>query len=94
MNIDAEFMDRSAIHKYNQQRLPTTINRLLAEVSWEGSKIANYKVGKAHEGGRGFENVLTAEVFNALDFLPREHFLGSILASAHTETQPSVVCHK
>lgn len=30
----------------------------------------------------GRENVLTVEVFSALDFLPREHFLGQILQAA------------
>ncbi|MBD2648195.1 hypothetical protein H6G92_18560, partial [Nostoc foliaceum FACHB-393] len=43
------------------------IGRLLQELSWVGSTIKEYR-----DGGRGFENVLTAEVFLALDFLPRQ----------------------
>ena len=34
------------------------------------------------EGGLGRENVLTAEVFTALDFLPRAAFLGAVIATA------------
>ena len=44
---------------------------LLDELSWEGN------AWKYREGGLGLENVLTAEVFQALDFLPREAFLGA-----------------
>ncbi|MBD2033861.1 hypothetical protein H6F76_02180 [Leptolyngbya sp. FACHB-321] len=54
------------------------LGRLLEEVSWVGSKIRNY-----HQGGRGFENVLTAEVFQALDFLPRKQFLGAVIEASH-----------
>lgn len=57
--------------------IPTHIGRLLQEVSWEGN-AKHYRAG-----GRGRENVLTAEVFQSLDFLPREAFLGRILRSAH-----------
>lgn len=53
------------------------IGRLLEEISWEGN------ARKYHDGGRGKENVLTAEVFYPLDFLPRAPFLGRILAGAH-----------
>jgi hypothetical protein len=35
------------------------------------------------DGGRGFENVLTAEVLTALDFLPREAFLRAVVRAAH-----------
>src|SRR5687768_9343909 len=52
---------------------PSIIGRLLEEISWEGN-ATHYR-----EGGRGFENVLTAEVFQALDFLPRTSFLGRII---------------
>jgi hypothetical protein len=51
------------------------LGRLLQELSWEGN-ARHYR-----QGGRGFENVLTAEVFQALDFLPRTDFLGSIVRS-------------
>lgn len=53
------------------------VGRLLDEISWEGN------ARKYRGGGRGSENVLTAEVFYSLDFLPRAAFLGQILASAH-----------
>ncbi len=53
------------------------IGRLLEEISWEGN------AKKYHDGGRGKENVLTAEVFYPLDFLPRTAFLGEIIAGAH-----------
>lgn len=52
------------------------IGRLLEEISWEGNARA-YR-----SGGRGRENVLTTEVFLALDFLPRSHFLGRLLQGA------------
>jgi hypothetical protein len=52
----------------------SVIRNLLRELSWEGKSIRNYR-----NGGIGYENVLTAEVFQILDFLPREHFLGSII---------------
>jgi len=35
------------------------------------------------QGGRGYENVLTAEVLGALDFLPRTRFLGAVISAAH-----------
>lgn len=56
----------------------STLGRLLKELSWEGSNITSYR-----DGGRGYENVLTAETFQALDLLPRSLFLGEILAAAH-----------
>ena len=52
---------------------PSSIGRLLEEVSWEGN-ARTYR-----GGGLGRENVLTAEVFSAMDFLPREAFLGEII---------------
>lgn len=56
----------------------SVLGRLLEELSWEGSKVRQYRAG-----GRGFENVLTAEVLIALDFLPRTRFLGAIVRGAH-----------
>ena len=53
------------------------VGRLLEEISWEGN------ARKYRDGGRGKENVLTAEVFYPLDFLPRAAFLGEVLARAH-----------
>jgi hypothetical protein len=53
------------------------VGRLLEELSWEGN------ARRYREGGRGRENVLTTEVFAALDHLPRTHFLGAVLHAAH-----------
>lgn len=52
------------------------IGRLLEEISWEGN-AKPYR-----QGGRGRENVLTTEVFLALDFLPRSAFMGAVLRAA------------
>lgn len=59
------------------QARDSTLGRLLQELSWVGSNIRAYR-----DGGRGFENVLTAEVFTVLDYLPRTAFLGAVIASA------------
>lgn len=56
----------------------SVVGRLLEELSWVGSKISDYR-----KGGRGYENVLTAEVLLALDFLPRTRFLGEVISRAH-----------
>jgi hypothetical protein len=53
---------------------PSMIARLLEEISWE-------KGTKYRRGGRGMENVLTAEVLIALDLLPRTHFLAAVVNS-------------
>jgi hypothetical protein len=53
------------------------IGRLLDEISWEGN------AKKYRGGGRGKENVLTAEVFYPLSFLPRAAFLGEVVTQAH-----------
>ena len=54
----------------------SAVRRLLDELSWEGN------ARKYRDGGLGLENVLTTEVFQALDFLPRRAFLGRLLSSA------------
>lgn len=51
------------------------VGKLLEEVSWEHA--TSYR-----QGGRGRENVLSAEVMMALDFLPRDRFLGSVIRAA------------
>lgn len=51
------------------------VGKLLEEVSWEHA--TSYR-----RGGRGRENVLTAEVMMALDFLPRHRFLGAAIRAA------------
>ena len=56
----------------------SALGRLLAEISWEGESVRRYR-----DGGIGLENVLTAEVLLALDFLPRTAFLDNLLKSAH-----------
>lgn len=56
----------------------SAIGRLLEEISWTCSHVTTYR-----GGGLGFENVLTTEVFQALDFLPRTPFFGSVIDSAH-----------
>lgn len=56
----------------------SVIGRLLEEISWEGSRVKQYR-----EGGRGLENVLTAEVLLPLTYLPRGPFLAPVLRSAH-----------
>lgn len=48
---------------------------MLQEISWESAPA--YR-----EGGRGRENVLSAEVLMALDYLPRTAFLGQIFRAA------------
>ena len=60
----------------------SAIGRLLTELSWSGRSIRQYR-----HGGAGFENVLTAAVLQALDFLPRTAFLGSVLKQAHGADQ-------
>ena len=57
--------------------MASAIRRLLDEISWEGNAV------KYRDGGLGRENVLTAEVLQALDFLPRDAFLGQVLRNAH-----------
>ena len=56
---------------------PSAIARLLEEISWEGN------ARRYRDGGRGRENVLTTEVFGALDLLPRTAFLGGVLRAAY-----------
>lgn len=53
------------------------VGRLLEELSWEGN------ARKYREGGRGLENVLVTEVFQALDLLPRAAFLAEVVRQAH-----------
>jgi len=59
-------------------RNASVLGRLLEELSWRGETIRRYR-----NGGRGYENVLTAEALQGLDFLPRTTFLGAVLAAAH-----------
>jgi len=56
----------------------SVIGRLLEEISWEGASVRAYR-----DGGRGRENVLTAEVLLPLSFLPRTSFLGEVIRTAH-----------
>lgn len=54
----------------------SVIGRLLESVSWQGTAVRRMR-----NGGRGIEDVLTAEVFQALDLLPRAHFLAAVIES-------------
>ena len=56
----------------------SVIGRLLEEISWEGRRSRMYR-----QGGRGIENVLSAQVLLALDLLPRTAFLGRVIRDAH-----------
>ena len=56
----------------------SVIGRLLEEISWEGRRSRMYR-----QGGRGIENVLSAQVLQALDLLPRTAFLGRVIRDAH-----------
>lgn len=56
----------------------SVLGQLLKELSWEGRSVRKYR-----HGGLGAENVLTAEVLMGLDFLPRQAFLGAVVAGAH-----------
>ena len=56
----------------NDYRSP--LARVLSGVSWEGRKVNS----KYRDGGRGVEEVLTAEVFQALEFLPRYPFIEEV----------------
>ncbi|MDO5753865.1 hypothetical protein [Arthrobacter sp.] len=62
----------------------SVVGRLLQEISWE--RATHYRIG-----GRGRENVLTAEVLMALDFLPRMHFLGAVIGAAQGAEQARAV---
>lgn len=64
--------------KSPKSQIPTNLGHLLYEISWEGNAKNKYR-----EGGRGRENVLTTEVLQILDWLPRKHFLGSVVRSMH-----------
>ncbi|MCA4135657.1 hypothetical protein [Arthrobacter sp. M4] len=62
----------------------SVIGRLADELSWAGSSIRRLR-----NGGRGDENVLTAEVVLLLPLLPRTAFLGGVLMAAHgARTRP------
>ncbi|MFD2078116.1 hypothetical protein SAMN05421678_108297 [Actinopolymorpha cephalotaxi] len=56
----------------------SVLGRLLEELSWAGASIRAYR-----DGGRGYENVLTAEALAGLDFLPRQAFLGAVVSAGH-----------
>lgn len=56
------------------------IGQLLQHISWVGNTVKAYR-----NGGQGFEDVLTAEVFLALDFLPRQSFLGAVILNMPAE---------
>jgi hypothetical protein len=61
------------------------LGSLLREISWVGGKklAQDYR-----DGGLGIENVLTAEVLQGLDFLPRQHFLGAVISELRGDVLP------
>lgn len=65
----------------------SALRRLLDELSWEGN------ARKYRDGGLGLENVLTTEVFQGLDFLPRQAFLGRVLATT-SGARPDAAVHE
>lgn len=50
------------------------INRLLHRISWEHKAMASYR-----NGGQGAEAILTTELVQALDLLPRQLFLAEVV---------------
>jgi hypothetical protein len=54
------------------------IEQLLSAISWDGRKVSRYRYEALQ-----YENVLTAQVLQGLDFLPRQHFLGAVLEELH-----------
>lgn len=56
------------------------IGSLLCDISWSGKTVNKYR-----KAGKGYENVLTAEVFQIIDFLPRTFFLGEIINNLHSK---------
>ena len=52
----------------------TAIGRLIEVISWHGKSIKHFR-----NQGSGMEDVLTTEVMQALDLLPRSHFLAPVL---------------
>lgn len=71
-------VDSTEVHNVPDLANASVIGRLLEEVSWEGRTVKRYRYG-----GRGFENVLTAEVLLPLGYLPRRRFLGAVVQCGH-----------
>jgi hypothetical protein len=71
-------MSTSNLPPSNAVANKSLLGRLLEEISWEGARVREYR-----DGGRGRENVLTAEVLGALSYLPRSTFLAAVLRAAH-----------
>lgn len=69
-----------------QEEHRSAFRALVHGMSWEGRTV----VRKYRDGGKGVEEVLTAEVFQALQFLPRDPFIKQILEAVHSldEEQP------
>lgn len=65
----------------------SVIGSLLGDISWAGKTVNKYR-----NGGKGLENVLSAEVLQLLDFLPRKEFLGELIKRLHSDN--SVVIEK
>lgn len=54
------------------------IGRLVEEISWAGQNVKKYR-----NGGVGYEIVLTGEILQALDLLPRKKYLSEIIRKSH-----------
>jgi hypothetical protein len=63
---------------------PSFIQQLLRELSYDGAAISRYR-----QGGLGMENVLTAEVLQGLNFLPRDYFFKTFVESLKGEIGPT-----
>ena len=61
------------------------IGKMLADISWEGRLVAK----KYRDGGQGKENVLTTEIFLALQFLPRFPFVEEVAKTFVSEAGDS-----
>lgn len=64
-------------HLVEYPEITSATGRLLQELSWAGSTINLYR-----NGGKGYENVLTVEALQGIDFLPRQPFMSEIIRSA------------
>lgn len=62
--------------------IASPIGKMLSDISWEGRLVSK----KYRDGGRGKENVLTTEIFLALQFLPRFPFIDEVVSTFVSES--------
>jgi len=65
---------------------PSIITKMLSDISWEGKLVTT----KYRNGGKGLEVVLTTEVLQALQYLPRLPFLCAVLSTLECESGSSL----